>query len=453
MKITGALILSGLHSLRYLGILSALLVLGYFGHTTHWNFAQHARAEASHTKDHTPDTKHPKPDTTRAIVEFPNATSVQKSGIDTAAVETRSLQERVRATGVITYDQRLSAGLSSRVSGTVWRVTKHTGDSVRKGDVLIVVDAAEVGRIKTELLSALVGVESKTEILTNLEKNKVIGVTPDRMVREARIALREAQLQLLNAEQTLINFGLSVRASDLAQLDDAARAAKLQFLGLPSEIIAELDPGRTTSNLLPVAAPFDGVLIGHEAVLGEIVAAGNPIMEIANVGRMWLKLNVPKEDGLKIVLGQSVSFKPDGMDVELASRISWISTAVDEQTRTLQVRAEVENPLVSTEPQSHREVHLLRANAFGTGTIMVREAPRALTVPATSLIETEDGSMVFVRTGDRSFRRCEVIVGIRNAEFVQLLSGGLQPGQHVVTRGNHVLKSELALNQLASSGP
>ncbi|MDB5338251.1 MAG: heavy metal resistance protein CzcB [Planctomycetaceae bacterium] len=450
MKLNQELVQSAIRGGRYLGILSLLVTFGYFGHQTHWTFAAESHGSAAHAPDHSPVPVE-EPVTRGTTVEFPTPQSVIKSGITTAKSEQRALHERVKATGVLAYDQRLTAQLSSRASGTVWKSVKNAGDTVQKGDVIIVIDAAEVGRVKTEFLSALVAVESKTEILANMEKNKAIGVTPHQQVREARIALRETKIQLLNAEQKLINFGFCVRASEFSELDDAARSEKIHFLGLTPEIIAELDPNRTSSNLLPLTAPFDGELIGHEAVRGESVEAGKPILEVANVDRMWIKLNVPKEDGMKLVLGQTVAFNPDGLEEDFQSHISWISTAVDEQTRTLQVRAEVDNPVVSADPKTGRRVHQLRANAFGTATILVRESPKAVSVPISAIIQTENGPLLFVQTGERSFRRCEVKVGIRDGEFIEILSGGVKPGQQVVTQGNHVLKSEITLNQLAAS--
>lgn len=436
---------------RYVSILSGLIAFGYFGHQTHWTFTRQAHGEQhSGVKiEHAPAAK---PVNHGAAVEFASSEAVRKSGIDTASVQRRTVQDRVKATGVITYDQRQTAQLSSRVSGTVWRVTKQPGDSVKKGDTLLIIDAVDVGRVKTKFLSDLVDVESKTEFLANVEKIKAIGVGPERQVREARIAVREARLQLLNAEQTLVNYGLCVRAADFASLDDATRSAKLQFLGLPVELVADLDPTKTTSNLLPVIAPFDGEMIGEQPVIGESVEAGKPVVELANVNRMWVNLNVPKEDAAKLNLGQAISFTPDGSEEQIHSQISWISTAVDEQTRTLRVRADVENAVVSVDSQTRRRVHRLRANAYGEGTILIREATETITVPEAAVINTEEGSLVFVQTSERSFLRHEVRLGIHDGEFIQILSDVIKPGQRVVTQGNHVLKSELILNQLASSG-
>jgi cobalt-zinc-cadmium efflux system membrane fusion protein len=434
---------------KYLTILIVLVGIGYEGHHTGWSFwgGSHGSSAASSHEDPKSEAG---PKANGGKVEFASDASMLKSGIETALVERRRLCHFVRATGSVSYDQRLTAQLSSRAAGSVWRVVKQAGDQVKKGDTLVVIDAADVGRVKTELLSALINVESKAESLALLEKNKTIGVTPAGQVRAARLALREAKVQLLNAEQTLINYGFSVRKEEFAELDDAARAAKLQFLGLPDEMVRELDPALTSSNFLALKAPFDGAVIGHEATQGELVEVGKPILEIANVSRMWLTLNVPKEDGLNLVLGQKVQFTPDGQSEEFQSRICWINTEVDEHTRTLQVRAEVDNPILAVDRSTGREVRYLRANTFGTGTILTREVRQALSVPADAIISSENGPLVFVRTGPLSFRQIPVTVGIDDGAYVEVLTGDLKPGQNVVTEGSHILKSEWSFTQLAS---
>ncbi|MBS0204116.1 MAG: efflux RND transporter periplasmic adaptor subunit [Planctomycetes bacterium] len=374
------------------------------------------------------------------------------SGITTTMVEQKPISERVRTTGVITYDERRVANLSARTTGTVWQVCRHVGETVRKGDVLVVIDAVDVGQSKSEFLSALVARESKAEILANLE-SVTNGTIPPRQVREAKVALREARIHLLNAEQTLVNLGFSLRAADYEILSDTERADRIQFLGLPEAMVKDLDRAATTSNLLPIRATFDGVVLKQDVVLGETAVAGNPVMEIADTHQMWLKLDVPKEDASRLALGQSVSFNPDGLGQDLHGSITWISTEMNEQTRTLQIRAEVENPVVSADPISGQEVRQLRANTFGTGTVTLRNSSTALVVPVSAIVHDDSQPLVFVRTADRTFERINVVLGIHDGDLVEIQSDKLQPGLEVVTNGGHVLKSEWVLNHVASASP
>lgn len=447
-----------LKSARYLGILAALIAVGWFGHHTHWTFRPAAHdtggnhGEAAHgaeaqsvvagkveaSSDANGDWK----------ITFPSEHSLEVSGITTAPLQQKPIAERLQATGVITYDERISASLSSRTTGTVFRVCKHVGEPINKGDVLVVVDAADVGQSKSEFLSALVAHEAKAEVLSNLE-SLAAGAIPQRQVREARVALREAKIRLLNAEQTLLNLGFNIRSEEYQGLDDAARAERIRFLGLPDSVVEGLH--KMTSNLLPIRATFDGVVLRQDVALGETAEVGKPILEIADIRRMWLKLDVPKEGASQLALGQQVTFNPDGIEKDLHATITWISTEMNQQTRTLQIRAEVDNPVVSTDPQTGSEVRLLRANTFGTGTIVLRKSDSALVAPVSAILHDDRQALVFVKTDDLSFERVNVSLGVRDGNYVELLPGALKPGAEIVVRGGHVLKSEWTLNHVASA--
>ncbi|MDB5346565.1 MAG: heavy metal resistance protein CzcB [Schlesneria sp.] len=447
-----------LKTARYLGILAALVAVGWCGHQTHWTFrpvthaSEGTHSDAAHATEASNVTAQKVEAGPTAAgdwkVTFPSEHSMEVSGISTAPLQQKPIAERVRTTGVITYDERISASLSARTTGTVWRVCKHVGEAIKKGDVLVVVDAAEVGQSKSEFLSALVALESKTEILTNLE-SIASGAIPQRQVREAKVAMREAKIRLLNAEQTLLNMGFNIKSEDYQALDDAARAERIRFLGLPDTVVEGLQ--KMTSNLLPIKATFDGIVLRQDVALGETAEVGKPILEIADIRRMWLKLDVPKEGASQLALGQQVTFNPDGVDKDLHATITWISTEMNQQTRTLQIRAEVDNPVVSTDPQTGREVRLLRANTFGTGTIILRNSDTALVVPVSAILHDDRQALVFAKTDKLTFERVNVSLGVRDGSVVELVSGDLKPGSEIVVRGGHVLKSEWTLNHVASA--
>ena len=445
---------SVLKSARYLGILAVLLAVGWFGHQSHWSFRQSSElGDVSGKSGAIEGVTAKKIDPSASSdwkVTFPSEHSFSLSGIATVAVEQKSIVERVRTTGVITYDERVSASLSARTTGTVWQVCKHVGEPIRRGDILVIVDAAEVGQSKAEFLGALVSREAKAEILSNLE-SVGNGAVAMRQIREARVALREAKIRLLNAEQNLVNLGFTLHSADFQELGDEERAERVQFLGLPDSLLPELDRERTTSNLLPMRAAFDGTVLRQDVALGETAEAGKPILEIADIRRMWLKLDVPKEDALKLALGQQVTFNPDGIDNDLQASITWISTEMNEHTRTLQFRAEVENPVVSSDPASGHEVRLLRANTFGTGTVILKKSSSVLVIPVSAVLHDDRQPLVFARTGDLTFERVDVELGVRDGDFIEVRSTALRPGTEVVARGGHILKSEWTLNHVAAA--
>jgi cobalt-zinc-cadmium efflux system membrane fusion protein len=271
---------------------AALAAVGWFGHATHWTFglgghdAAHA-ADAGHAHADAPQAvaeDAPRADGESNAVRFRSQEALERTGIELVAVKERPVVSELVVSGVVHYDQRHIAQLSARVPGSVWRVEKHLGDAVRKGDVLLVIESSEVGRLKADFLNALVAHEARREQLAILEevKSAVMG----RQLREAKSALREARNHLTNAEQALVNLGLNVSVADYEPLDDEARADRIRTSGLPPALLESLDPARVTSNLLPLYAPFDGIVIGRDAVVGEIIAPAAPIFEVADVSTM-----------------------------------------------------------------------------------------------------------------------------------------------------------------------
>ena len=256
----------------------------------------------------------------------------------------------------------------------------------------------------------------------------------------------------MNSVQELVNLGLPLSFSEVQGLVDEQLADKLHFLGLPAELAATLDVRTTTTNLLPIFAPFDGIVIGHEMTLGEVVSPGESHFEIADIRRMWVVLEVRKEDANLVRLGQPIEFTPDGMPGKVTAHVDWISTEVDAGTRTLQVRAEVDNPVLpittATTGVPSSEQRLLRAQAFGMGEILVREADWALTVPNESVHWEGGHHVVFAYDGER-FSRITIVPGVCERNWTEIRSG-LQEDMVVATEGSHVIKAEL---QLVASEP
>ena len=433
---------------------ASLVAVGWLGHATHWTFglAGHAAPHAEHgdageqassgaagASVDGPDDPSP------GTVRFSSREALERTGIEVVPVERRPMVSELEVAGVVDYDERRTAQLSSRVGGSIWRVEKHLGDVVRKGEVLLVIDSQEVGRLKAAFLNALVTFESRREQMAILEE--VQGAVMGRQLREARAALREARIHLVNDEQALVNLGLPVAIADYEALVDEARAERIRTVGLPEGLLTELNDDVVTSNLLPLAAPFDGIVVGRDAVVGEVVEAAKPIFEVADVSRMILALKVDKEDAGKVAIGQPVRFRPDGSNEEYSSRITWISTEVDEATRTLQVRAVVDGqstpPVAASGP--------LRAHTFGSGKIEIDRRGTAIVVPSQSV--QWDGSrwVVFVPTGDAAFTACEVQPGVREGNVVEIV-GDPSEGvlERVVGAGSHVLKSQVLLERIES---
>ncbi|MCC6124350.1 MAG: efflux RND transporter periplasmic adaptor subunit [Pirellulales bacterium] len=380
----------------------------------------------------------------RRRIQFATQEAVRKAGVEVELVARRPLVDSVSANGEITYDQTRFANLASRLPGTVWSVEKNVGDRVRKGEVLALIETAEVGRAKTELIQALAEENLLRKIVNRLLPASSDGVVSGRQLEKAQADLVLAQARSMNAQQALVNLGLPVDIEALRALPEQNFAQHLRLLGLPKPLAARFDDAETTSNLLPLKAPMDGIVVNRHAVAGEVVDTARIAFELADTSRMWLTLNVPPEDADKLALGQPVQFRPDGSRVEVGGTLVWISTTADQHTRMVAVRAELSNP-----------GGLLRNQTFGTGRIVLREEREAITVPNEAIHGDGCCRIAFVR--DKSyfdkpeslkvFHVRTVRVGIRGKNYSEVIAG-LLPGEVVAAKGSDALRAELLKNNL-----
>ncbi len=244
-------------------------------------------------------------------IQFVSQEAVEKAGIEVETVGTAPVVESVTGNGEVTYDQTRMARLSARVPGSMFRVYKQVGDPVKQGEVIALVDAAEVGRAKSEFLQAVVDVRLKTKNFEGLSLAASSGAVPERRLREAETALSEARIRLTAAQQALTNLGLPIQLESLEAMPEDQLADRLRFLGLPKTIADSFD-SKTTGNLLPVTAPLDGVVVSRDVVAGEVVDAAKVLFVVADTRTMWLNLDLRLEDAKRVALGQQVRFWPDG---------------------------------------------------------------------------------------------------------------------------------------------
>jgi cobalt-zinc-cadmium efflux system membrane fusion protein len=383
-----------------------------------------------------PKVKDPATCQTHALrVQFASPESVRKAGVQLASVIERPMAQTISANAETQYDRTRFAQVASRVPGVVWRVDKEIGESVRMGDVLALVDAAEVGRAKAELLTASAQREVRAQSVRRIDKLLPQKISTEAELQEAQAALREAEIRVFNARQALINLGLAVSGLTTTQIADER---ELQLLGLPAEVRATLDAGAPSANLVPIVAPLDGVVIQRDVVAGEVVEASKPLFAVADTRRMWLTIDVSQTQIGRVAIGQTVRFQPERSDGTAQGRISWRSTAVDDQTRTVKVRADLDNA----------EGWLL-ASTFGRAWITVRESSTAIAVPNEAIQWEGCCHVVFVRLTDDIFQTRKVRLGTKDTHYAEVLAG-LLPGEVVATVGSHVLKSEILKSNLGA---
>lgn len=340
--------------------------------------------------------------------------------IRTAQVSMRKLATELQTTGRIDFEQDRLAHVSPRIPGRVERVLADLGADVRKGQELVVIDSVELGRAKADYLLAKADEDLARQ---NLEREQGLfaeRISSEREMLAAKAAHFEAVARLRNAEGTLRLYGLS---------DDSIHAMTYES---------------SQTSLLPVRAPLAGRVVEKHVTVGELVTPERSLFTIADLGHVWVWIDVYERDLGNVHLEDDVALAVDAYPGdEFGGKVTYVSDSVDPDTRTVRARIDVENP-----------GHRLRPGMFARVTLSDPHASRAertagLVAPAGAIQRDGDQSIAFVSVGGNRFERRRVELGRRTGDFVEVLSG-LEVGDEVVVEGAFLLKSEASKEEMGA---
>jgi cobalt-zinc-cadmium efflux system membrane fusion protein len=345
------------------------------------------------------------------VIRLDTPAIAARVGLETALVESRRHARAISGNAEILYNDHFYADVIPRVAGIVREVHAEHGQRVKPGDVLVVVDSAEVGSAKAQYLAALPVVKLAEATLKRTQELTRSNALPLKDELEAATALNRARADLLNAAQRLRNLGFT-----------------------ESELV-DIERNRDTTSLLRVVAPIEGTVVERHAVIGEAVEARHALVTVADLREMWAAIDVYESDIVGVQPGQPVTVTITGLEPRVfTGDVHFIETSVNRETRTIRVVAEV-----------HNQDDLLRANQFGRGSIVVGQPHDAVLVPTSAIQSFQGADLVFLVQPDGSYRPQRIELGTE-PDFVpgmREVEWGLSPGQRVVTTGAFLLKSEL----------
>jgi RND family efflux transporter MFP subunit len=325
---------------------------------------------------------------------------IADGGIVVEPLTAKSSSEIFRAPGEVKVNDYLTSNVSPRVSATV--LTRHAklGDRVRKGQDLITLYSANMA----EAQSAFVLADKYFERIRKLGAPYVSGKDFD-----------EAQVKQQEARGRLETYGLMAsEIADIAANGLATRAAG-QF---------------------QLTAAQDGVITGDNFRVGEVADPAKTLFEISNLSTVWVEAQVSPAQ-ISSIKGNRARVYVRGTPRE--ARIIQTQTQLNETTRTLGVRLQLENPDGTLKPGEFVDVEL-----FG-------DAKPELVIPTAAVLRDADGSwVVYVEKAPGSFEPSHVQV-LRAAGDETVISG-IPAGTRVVTKGAFFVKSEADKSSLADEG-
>ncbi len=195
------------------------------------------------------------------------------------------------------------------------------------------------------------------------------------------------------------------------------------------EVVAVVESNESLQSY-EVKSSIAGTVIGKDVRQGEFVTEGEVIYTVADLGTVWVDLNVHRKDFDKLKLGEAVTiFAGEGM-TNATGTVSYISPFGAEDTQTMLARVELPNPKGDWLP-----------GLFVTGEIAVEEAEVPLAVKTSALQTFRDWQVVFMQDGG-TFEIAILELGRRDAGWAEVLSG-LNPGQKYAAENSFIIKADI----------
>jgi len=339
--------------------------------------------------------------------------------VRTQAVTRAEMSEALTVTGEVALNDNAAVHISPRIAGIIESVPVDIGARVEAGDVLLTLASVELGKAISEYERNRTLCDLSGKILERETKLMEQNVGSGQDVIEARMAFEQHRSDLKASEQMLHVLGLT--EADL-------------------EGTLKIEAGR-----LPIRAPVSGTIIEKHAVTGEMVETGKDLMLLSDLTTVWVWAGVHSRDLGKLLAAEkrgpvAVEITVDAFPERLfKGKLDYVGATMSEQTRTVKVRATVDNSGLE-----------LRPGMFCKATIFIGNGEaEVLAVPRSAMFADEGKSFVFKHWKDDFYVRQDVKSGREFSGMVEILDG-LQAGETVVAEGAFLLKSDVLREKMGA---
>jgi cobalt-zinc-cadmium efflux system membrane fusion protein len=330
--------------------------------------------------------------------------------IDLVAARGGTLARRLTVPGTILPHADRIAHVSVKLSGTVAELRKKLGDPVAKDEVLAILESREVADAKSEFLARKTSHDLQQTLFNRAKMLWEGKAATENDYLRARATAEDARIKMEVARQKLAALGLSEQ----------------QIAALPQQPVDSLPQQE-------IRAPMKGRVVERKVDLGMAVGRDNleaELFVIVDLDRVWVDLAVSPVDLAAVKEGQRVVVTTRAIKDKAQGEIVFISPALDKDTRSARVIAEIANP-----------DGIWRPGSFVTAAVAVEEQPASVVVPNDAMQTIGGEKVVFVRTPD-GFEKRTVIAGRSDDRFTEIATG-LQPGEIIAAVNTFPLKAEL----------
>jgi cobalt-zinc-cadmium efflux system membrane fusion protein len=332
----------------------------------------------------------------------------QMSHVQVVMVQPTKLTRTLRLTGAVAYNAFRTTPVITQVGGPVSRILVVPGQHVAAGQAMLEVSSPDYSQLLDSYLKAADSFRLANKNYARAQDLYQHQAIAERDLEQAESDRNQAQADLNAAEQGMKILGIK-NPGDLAK---APSSAQIQVL-----------------------APIGGEVVERLVSPGQVVQAGQTqAFTISDLSTVWVLANIYQADLAFVRDGEDVSVQTDAYPGSFHGRISYVSPALDPNTRTLQARIVVDNP-----------GEKLKKDMYCTVTVTAGSIADAIAVPDSSVLRDDNNQpFVYVATGANQFGRRDVETGQSQNGRTQILKG-ISVGEKVVGDGSLFLQFANAL--------
>lgn len=315
---------------------------------------------------------------------------LQMMGVTTEKARVMKLDQSIRTVGMITVDETRISHIHTKFEGYIEQIfVNYVGQQVSKGQPIFSVYSPEL------------------------------------------VATQKEYILALKARDQWEKSGTSVQLPGIDLVESARQ--RLALWDVSPDQIARIEKDREPVRALMVYSPVNGIVSAKTAVQGNKVMPSDTLYDITDLSSVWVLADLYEINVPFVRIGDpatiTLSYDPGRI---FKGRVSFINPNVDEKSRTVKVRIELENPSGLLKPDMYTEV------VFGG------QLGQGVAVPDSAVMGTGEREMVFIAKGDGLFEPREVKTGVKVRGFYEIKKG-VKAGEDVVTGANFLLDSESKL--------
>jgi cobalt-zinc-cadmium efflux system membrane fusion protein len=338
-----------------------------------------------------------------ATPELFNIPEDQMQHVQVVTIAPTTLKHTLRLTGAVAYNAFNTTPVITQVGGPVSRILVVPGQHVKAGEPMLDVTSPDYSQLLDSYLKAAAAFRLAEKFYVRAQGLYEHHAIAERDLEQAESDRTQAQADLNAADQGLKILGIK-NPEDLAKAPSSA--------------------------LIPVLAPISGEVVERLVQPGQVVQAGQTqAFTITDLSTVWVLANVYQADLAYVRNGDDVVVETDAYPDMFHGRISYVSSAIDPTTRTLQARILVDNP-----------GEKLKRDMYCTVTVTAGVLSNVIAVPNSSVLRDDNNQpFVYVATGQNQFGRRDVDLGEDQNGQTQIIKG-ISVGERVVGDGSLFLQ-------------